>query len=144
MSALHAIVYVSSAVRLLEQPQIDHLLARARERNAQAHLTGLLLYGDGSFMQYIEGPQERLMPVYNLILADPLHRDINELLNEPVGLREFGDWSMAYQPAMLPRFLEPVAARRPRAAEPAGGIDRLGPGGELLRSVWARLHGRPR
>jgi hypothetical protein len=138
MSALHAIVYVSSAVHLLSQAEIDHLLERARERNGAAGVTGLLLYDEGNFMQYIEGPRDGLMAIYQIILADPLHRDLSELLNEPVAQREFADWTMAFRPKMLPPFLTPSGKRPPRAA--GSGLDTLGPGRALLRSVWAELH----
>lgn len=83
--ALHAVVYVSSATHLLEPSEIDHRLTHARRRNAEADVTGLLLDGDGNFMQYIEGPRDWLMPICDIILADPLHHDVDEMLNRSPG-----------------------------------------------------------
>jgi hypothetical protein len=123
---LHAIVYVSSAVEPLTPAQIEHLLERARERNARAGVTGLLLYGDGSFMQYIEGPPEGLQPIYDIILADPLHRQINELLNEPIAEREFADWAMAYDSVTTPGFLKQLRA----------DATSIGRARQMLRDVW--------
>ena len=55
---LDSLVYVSSAVKLLRPEEIEYLLTRARERNEEYGITGVLLYIGGNFMQYIEGPAD--------------------------------------------------------------------------------------
>jgi hypothetical protein len=97
MTDLQSLVYVSTAVRPLSRPEIDHLLERARARNAQEGVTGVLLYSHGNFMQYLEGPACGLAKVYEVIVADPQHRGIIELVREPIQAREFADWSMAFR-----------------------------------------------
>ena len=97
MSDLHALVYVSSASHRVTAPEINHLLERARARNAQEHVTGVLLYSHGNFMQYLEGPAAGMAKVYEAIRADKLHHGIIELLREPIVSREFADWSMAFR-----------------------------------------------
>lgn len=134
MNALHAIVYVSSAVRLLEQADIDHLLHRARARNATEGITGLLLYRDGAFMQYIEGPRAPLMKVYASILADRLHHHVTQLLDEGIDAREFAGWAMGYSSATMPQFLQLRQARWQRNAAAA---EASSPGKALLQKVWA-------
>lgn len=127
MARLHAIIYTSSAVRALAPHEIEHLLRRARERNARAGVTGLLLHDDGHFLQYIEGPPEGLLPIYDIILADPLHHRIHELMSESIGEREFDGWEMAYEQAAMPAFL---TGPRPELALKAGAQ-------QLLHDVWA-------
>ena len=103
------------------------LLQRARERNARAGVTGLLLHDAARFMQYLEGPPEALLPIYDIILADPLHHRIHELMSESIGEREFDGWTMAYEQAALPAFLtrpQPDPALKAQAQQ-------------LLRDVWA-------
>jgi len=134
---LHAIVYVSSATRLPDESTITHLLQRARQRNLEHGVTGLLLYADGSFMQYIEGPQAGLTVVYNVIRRDALHHSLIELLNEPVGEREFADWTMAYSADTLPPFLRPQPRGKRAAAQPL-----LGTGHQLLQTVWREARRR--
>ena len=97
MTDLNALVYVSSAVRLLSEAELAHLLDRARARNAREGITGVLLYAQGNFMQYLEGPPSGMATVYDIIKADPLHRGIIELLREPIAAREFSDWAMAFR-----------------------------------------------
>ncbi len=92
---LWAIVYVSKAAREVTRGDLLRILESARRRNAEAHITGLLLHADGSFMQYLEGPAVELFKVYALIKADPLHYGLVDLVREPIQTREFAEWSMA-------------------------------------------------
>lgn len=94
---LESIVYVSSAVRLLSLDEVGYLLARARERNGEYGVTGVLLYIGGNFMQYIEGPADSLDVIYKIIRDDKLHTGIILVSRESIKERQFGDWSMAFQ-----------------------------------------------
>ena len=94
---LDSLVYVSSAVRLLSHEEIDYLLRRARERNKEYDVTGILLYIGGNFMQYIEGPRDNLDVIYKIIEEDELHKGIILVSREAIESRQFGDWAMAYQ-----------------------------------------------
>ncbi|WP_088283927.1 BLUF domain-containing protein [Ideonella sp. A 288] len=92
---LYAILYVSTAARLLSLAELRHLQARAQARNHDEQVTGLLLYAGGAFMQYIEGTAAGLSTVYGVIKSDPLHYGVIDLLRQPIGQRQFGHWAMA-------------------------------------------------
>ena len=94
---LDSLVYVSSAVRLLTLEEIGYLLKRARERNKEYGITGVLLYVGDNFMQYIEGPKDNLDIIYKIIREDDQHAGLSLLSREAIDSRQFGDWSMAYQ-----------------------------------------------
>jgi hypothetical protein len=94
---LYSLVYVSKAVSPYSLTDIDRLLLSARERNEQRGLSGVLLYDDGDFMQYIEGPAGGLSEIYQKIGASPMHRGIIELLREPLAAPRFPRWSMAFR-----------------------------------------------
>ena len=96
-AGLDSLVYVSSAVRLLSPQEIEYLLKRARERNEEYAITGVLLYIGGNFMQYIEGPESNLDLIYKIICEDKQHSGIILVSREPIERRQFGDWSMAYR-----------------------------------------------
>lgn len=96
MTELQALVYVSTATHLLTQTEIDYLLDHAQARNSQESITGLLLYNDGNFLQYLEGPPAQLSKIYEIIKADPLHKGIIELLREPISMRELPECYMAF------------------------------------------------
>jgi len=73
MADLYSLVYVSTATRLLAMDDIGRLLEKARQRNLDQDVTGVLLYSDGNFMQCLEGPAARLAGVYETIKSDSLH-----------------------------------------------------------------------
>ena len=92
---LWAIVYVSKAARPIAPDDLVHILEGARRRNVEEGITGVLLYADGYFMQYLEGPKAGLYRVYAVIKTHPLHYGLIDLVREPVHTREFAEWSMA-------------------------------------------------
>lgn len=141
MNDLHACLYVSTASRLLRRTELDLLLLQARQRNTNLKISGFLIYCDGNFMQYIEGPRVALMTVYADICADARHQDFIELASEPVAEREFAGWSMAYAPAHMEEF-------RRLSEAPWSGLDRARSdpvdagsgfhGSVMLREFWSR------
>lgn len=92
-----SLVYVSSAVRLLSFDEIGHLLKRARERNKEYGITGVLLYIGGNFMQYLEGPKDSLDAIYKIVQKDKQHTGIILVSREAIEDRQFADWSMGFQ-----------------------------------------------
>ncbi len=92
---LCAIVYVSKAARLMTEGDLLHIQESSRKRNKEHGITGVLLYADGSFMQYLEGPAAGLLQVYAIIKTSPLHYGLIDLVRERITVREFGDWWMA-------------------------------------------------
>lgn len=97
MAGLYALTYTSEGIRPLSRPQIDHLLARAQARNAEHAVTGVLLYTNDHFIQYIEGPAEGVAAIWDIIKADPLHHRIVEHTREPIRERAFAEWAMAFR-----------------------------------------------
>lgn len=97
MPPLHAIVYVSTAQKLLGPACVRRLLEGARRRNASVGVTGVLLYNDGSFMQYLEGPAEGVQGVYERIQRDCSHRCLIEMLRDTPAERLFAHSPMAYR-----------------------------------------------
>ena len=94
-SDLWAVVYVSKAARPVTTDDLLQLLEGARRRNVDEGITGVLLYADGYFMQYLEGPEAGMRRVYSIIKTHPLHYGLIDLVREPTSTREFTEWSMA-------------------------------------------------
>jgi len=90
------LVYVSAAVRLFSDAELDALLVKARANNAAAGITGLLLHKDGNFMQALEGEADAVETLVRRIEIDPRHHMFHRLFSETVDRRMFADWSMAY------------------------------------------------
>ena len=111
-SDLDSLVYVSSAVRLLSLEEIGYLLKRARERNKEYGITGVLLYIGGNFMQYIEGPKDNLDIIYKIIREDDQHTGLILVSREAIESRQFADWSMAYQTKDVEGYVGSPSERR--------------------------------
>jgi Sensors of blue-light using FAD len=94
--SLECIVYVSSAVGRLADADLEAVLAKSRRRNQDQHVTGALLYHEGSFIQYFEGPPNGVADVYGHIRRSPLHCNIIELERTPVRERQFPAWLMGF------------------------------------------------
>ncbi len=94
-SDLGVIVYVSKASRAVTQRDLARIRSGSLRRNSEESVTGVLLYAEGCFMQYIEGPVMGLLRVYDFIKTDPLHYGLVDLVREPLQVRQFAEWSMA-------------------------------------------------
>ncbi len=96
MRALHAIAYVSSAARELSDAELAAMRSESLGHNLAAGITGVLLYCEGNFMQYIEGPQEAVRALFARVHASALHHQVRELMNGPIAQREFADWRVGF------------------------------------------------
>lgn len=97
MDQLIQLIYVSSAVKVFTQQQLSDLLETARAANHHHHITGLLLYKDGNFMQVIEGEEQAIDQLMSNLQNDQRHNGIIQILKEPVQQRNFADWSMGFK-----------------------------------------------
>jgi FAD-dependent sensor of blue light len=94
---VHRLVYVSSAVELFSETQLENLLNKCRRNNESAGITGMLLYKDGNFMQCLEGPKEAVWALETRIRLDPRHRGMIVLLTEDGVQPEFREWAMGFR-----------------------------------------------
>lgn len=102
---MHQLIYMSAATSLLTDKELDYLLRQSRTNNAQAAITGLLLYHEGRFMQLIEGPEEAVEALYKRIEQDPRHTDTAKLADKEVDVRSFPEWAMAFRPVQVQDFV---------------------------------------
>jgi hypothetical protein len=92
-----ALTYTSRSRHFLTEEMRLRLLRQCELCNVSHGITGLMLYQQGRFVQYIEGLPETVRAVYTKICADSRHTEI-ELINEEVILeRRFPEWSMLYR-----------------------------------------------
>ena len=94
---MFSLVYVSTAAERVSKAELLDILARSRAANAEAGITGMLLYKDGSFMQVLEGEEAAVRDLYARIRRDPRHLGIVTLVEGEREERSFGDWSMGFQ-----------------------------------------------
>lgn len=99
---LVSLVYCSSATRPFSDEGLADLLATSRRNNDAHDITGLLLFREGEFVQILEGDRYDVEEAMKRISADSRHNDIRILLEEPIHARRFADWTMGYQPMIVP------------------------------------------
>jgi hypothetical protein len=73
---------------------IESILVQARQHNALIGITGILCYGDGIFLQCIEGGRMQVSELYGAIQKDERHKDVALLHYEEISERRFSGWSM--------------------------------------------------
>lgn len=108
---LSALIYSSDAVGAVGDAELDEILVQARERNERLRITGILLYRDGRFVQYLEGPAEAVREVFASIATDPRHERVRVLLDTPVESRRFTSWTMGYEPMRASAAAPPTGFR---------------------------------
>ena len=92
----YSLAYESQASVPLTAPDLLDLLARSRAHNAEAGVTGILLYRHGTFLQVLEGPHAQVDALYATIARDSRHHDVKTVLVEDRAGRRFPDWTMGF------------------------------------------------
>ncbi len=93
-SGLTALVYRSRAVRSLSTTELHELTSVSQARNGRESITGLMLYDNDHFFQWLEGPPANVNRVMSSISNDSRHTDVQVLNAQPLPSRRFGGWSM--------------------------------------------------
>ncbi|MEM8552305.1 MAG: BLUF domain-containing protein [Pseudomonadota bacterium] len=88
------LVYTSRATDALDAPELTQLVSAAQVRNAHEHVTGCLVYDQGRFLQWLEGPSDGIDRIAASIGKDERHFDINVLDKRSSDKRSFSEWSM--------------------------------------------------
>jgi methanogenic corrinoid protein MtbC1 len=107
---LNVLAYRSVAVAPPAESEMQALVRTSQARNAALGLTGVLLYDQGTFFQWLEGPEEGLSRVWSSIKRDPRHRDVTVLRDEPISDRIFGGWALKFAKGNRVRVEAAIAA----------------------------------
>lgn len=91
---LATLIYRSTAAVGLGATELVHLLEQARARNRSLSITGMLVFDDGHFFQWLEGPALAVDKLWRAIQNDSRHHDVRLLGQHSIPVRLFGDWEM--------------------------------------------------
>ena len=89
--------YVSQANATFNAEEIPNILAKAHAFNPSQGLTGVLMFRGGTFIQLLEGDEDKVRALYGKIGTDPRHRNLLTIFERRTDERIFSDWSMAYK-----------------------------------------------
>ena len=90
------LAYISKASHPMTRHELVNLLAKAKGKNERNGITGLLLHKNGRFVQVLEGEEDVVRPLYDLIRLDHRHTEVTILIEESIAERQFFDWSMGF------------------------------------------------
>ncbi len=91
------ITYLSSAIRSMSQDDLEDILRTARENNARLGITGMLLYGNKTFIQILEGEESVVNELVKSIKRDPRHTNFQIVKKKTIDRHEYADWSMGFK-----------------------------------------------
>ncbi|RYC66615.1 BLUF domain-containing protein [Spirosoma sordidisoli] len=90
-------IYFSRSTESFNESSLPILLEKWRYSNANAGISGILLYVRGSIIQVLEGEAQAVETLFERIQADRRHTDITRVMNRPIDQRFFPDWAMGYE-----------------------------------------------
>jgi hypothetical protein len=91
------ILYLSSAAHPMSTEELLAILRQSLTNNAANGVTGMLLYGNETFLQALEGEEQVVDNLYEKIRKDVRHANIRFLHRRTIGRRQYSDWSMGFK-----------------------------------------------
>jgi hypothetical protein len=79
---------------------LNNILLDARRANARDGITGALICRNDIYLQWLEGPEDKVRAALDRIERDDRHVELQVLLAAPAPARQFGDWAMLHDPAV--------------------------------------------
>lgn len=93
---MKSLVYISHATRDITEEELVKILNKSRDNNIKRDVTGVLLYSNKLFIQYIEGEQENIDELLETLAGDDRHSDITIIAKNDIEKRLFGNWTMGF------------------------------------------------
>lgn len=91
---LSQLVYVSRRNENCTAEEIENILQACLRNNDKIDVTGVLLYSNTHFIQYLEGDYRKITGVYDKIKQDSRHRNVALITTGPIKERSFPSWKM--------------------------------------------------
>ncbi|MGI3779946.1 MAG: BLUF domain-containing protein [Janthinobacterium lividum] len=111
-----SLVYSSTTNHDWSQDELVALLEWSRGWNSDHGVTGLLLYRDCAFMQFLEGDEPTVRGLFANITVDRRHQDVDLMWSNDTEHRRFADWTMGYRELAEQPVAEPGYNRLLNAA----------------------------
>lgn len=92
---LSQLVYVSSRNNNCSDAEIEKILSTCQKNNPHIQTTGVLLYSQNKFIQYLEGDSKHLLSLFDKIKNDTRHEKVMMISYGPIKEKTFPSWHMA-------------------------------------------------
>ena len=88
------LIYTSKRNNNCNNQEIYKILEACNKNNSHKDITGVPLFSDSLFLQYLEGERKDIFELYDKIKLDNRHNDAVMVGCRPIKERIFPDWSM--------------------------------------------------
>lgn len=88
------LMYASRATAGMDHEELLAILRQSKAANPRLGITGVLCFSEGIFLQVLEGGRGAVNQLYNRIVADARHHQVELMLYEEISERRFAGWSM--------------------------------------------------
>jgi hypothetical protein len=91
------ISYISRAAEPMSAEKLLALLQQCLANNVSNGVTGMLIYGNETFLQALEGDDNAVDELVDKISKDPRHSHIQLLQRKRIERRQYSDWTMGFK-----------------------------------------------
>ncbi len=103
---IYSLCYFSTANSSLDTIDFENLFEYVVTKNAHQEITGVLVYGQGNFMQIMEGTEEKVNSVFTSIKEDSRHHNIIKVIEKEYDDRIFKKYDYGFKVVKDPRSLQ--------------------------------------
>ena len=126
---LSQLIYTSQAIPGLSHACLQEIAVTAARFNTMVGISGLLVFDEGCFLQVLEGDAAAILPLYQKIKQDRRHRNVVQLIHEPIAQRRFAKWGMRL---VAEGVVDAGVSGEPAPVQPYGSASSLDSWRELL------------
>ena len=94
---LKQVIYVSERTDFSDNG-LTSIFDSSQNNNPEKDITGCLLIGSNSYLQFLEGPSLAVEELYSKIKVDSRHKNVKKLHDQSIDEKLFSTWSMKFAP----------------------------------------------
>ena len=94
---LKQVIYVSQRTDFSDKT-LTNIFDTSQKNNTEKGITGCLLIGSNSYLQFLEGPSLAVEKLYSKITVDSRHKNVKKLHEQSIEEKLFVSWSMKFAP----------------------------------------------
>lgn len=91
------VTYISQESSPMSADALLALVTQCHKNNTGKGLTGMLLHGNNTFLQVLEGEHSIVEALLAIIGSDTRHVNMKVLHRESISSRQYSDWSMGFE-----------------------------------------------
>lgn len=92
------LIYASKKTEDWNDSELESVIKSAQEHNHRHLVTGCQCFNRKYFMQCLEGSRSQVNLIYNRIIQDKRHKEVELMCSQYIDERDFGEWDMYYVP----------------------------------------------